>query len=115
MGTDEVKRLKALETENTRLKKLVAEGDLEVEVMKEIAAKMVSAPVREARWTTRTSVGAMAGVRAAPSGALVAWLPVAQGEEGRARADLHARARGSVPALRVRSDPHHSSRARGTR
>lgn len=30
--------LKALEAENTRLKKLLAERDLEVEVMKEIAA-----------------------------------------------------------------------------
>jgi len=39
MATDEVKRLKALESENARLKKLLAERDLEVEVMKEIAAK----------------------------------------------------------------------------
>jgi len=41
-GTMEVadaKRLKGLETENARLKKLVAERDLEIEVMKEIAAK----------------------------------------------------------------------------
>ncbi len=41
-GTLEVadaKRLKQLETENARLKKLLAERDLEVEVMKEIAAK----------------------------------------------------------------------------
>ena len=35
----DVRRLKQLETENTRLKKLVAERDLEIEVMKEIAAK----------------------------------------------------------------------------
>ena len=35
----EVRRLKQLEVENTRLKKLVAERDLEIEVMKEIAAK----------------------------------------------------------------------------
>ena len=32
-------RLKQLEAENARLKKLVAERDLEIEVMKEIAAK----------------------------------------------------------------------------
>jgi transposase-like protein len=41
-GTLEVadaKRLKTLEAENNRLKKLVAERDLEIEVMKEIAAK----------------------------------------------------------------------------
>lgn len=36
---DDVRRLKQLEQENARLKKLVAERDLELEVMKEIAAK----------------------------------------------------------------------------
>lgn len=36
---DEVRRLKQLEVENARLKKLVAERDLEIEVMKEIASK----------------------------------------------------------------------------
>ncbi|MGQ5523357.1 IS3 family transposase [Chitinimonas sp. PSY-7] len=47
MVSDDVKRLKVLEAENTRLKKLVAERDLEIEVMKEIAAKkLVSAQVR---------------------------------------------------------------------
>lgn len=35
----DVKRLRQLEHENARLKKLVAERDLEIEVMKEIAAK----------------------------------------------------------------------------
>ena len=39
MATDDVKGLKALEVENARLKKLVVERDLEIEVMKEIAAK----------------------------------------------------------------------------
>ncbi len=39
MELPEVKRLKQLEQENARLKKLLAERDLEVEVMKEIAAK----------------------------------------------------------------------------
>lgn len=33
MGTNEVKNLKALEQENARLKKLLAERDLEIEVM----------------------------------------------------------------------------------
>jgi putative transposase len=35
----DVKRLRHLEQENAKLKKLVAERDLEIEVMKEIAAK----------------------------------------------------------------------------
>jgi transposase len=36
---DDVRRLKRLEQENARLKKLVAERDLEIEVMKEINEK----------------------------------------------------------------------------
>ena len=39
MDADEVKRLRQMEQENARLKKLLAERDLEIEVMKEIAAK----------------------------------------------------------------------------
>lgn len=39
MSADDVKRLRLLEQENTRLKKILAERDLEIEVMKEIAAK----------------------------------------------------------------------------
>jgi putative transposase len=35
----DVKRLRHLEAENSKLKKLVAERDLEIEVMKEVAAK----------------------------------------------------------------------------
>jgi putative transposase len=39
MEVSDVKELKRLREENARLKKLVAERDLEVEVMKEIQAK----------------------------------------------------------------------------
>jgi putative transposase len=39
MGTDDVRRLKALEQENSRLTKIVAEWDPEIGVMKEIVAK----------------------------------------------------------------------------
>ena len=35
----DVRRLRQLEAENARLKKLVAERDLEIEVMKDVAAK----------------------------------------------------------------------------
>ena len=35
----DVKRLRQIEGENARLKKLLAERDLEIEVMKEVAAK----------------------------------------------------------------------------
>lgn len=39
MDVSEAKRLKELEVENARLKKLLAERDLEVEIMKEINSK----------------------------------------------------------------------------
>jgi len=39
MNADDVKNLKTLEQENARLKKLLAERDLEIEVMKEITRK----------------------------------------------------------------------------
>jgi putative transposase len=39
MDVPDTKQLKAPETENARLKRLVAERDLEIEVMKEISAK----------------------------------------------------------------------------
>jgi putative transposase len=39
MDVTETKRLKALEAENQRLKKLLAARDLDIEVLKEVAAK----------------------------------------------------------------------------
>ena len=39
MGADDVKELKNLTQENARLKKLLAERDLEIEILKEITAK----------------------------------------------------------------------------
>jgi putative transposase len=39
LAPSDVKRLRQLEQENVRLKKIVAERDLEIEVMKEINAK----------------------------------------------------------------------------
>lgn len=39
MSVEDVRHLKELELENARLKKLLAERDLAIEVMKEIAAK----------------------------------------------------------------------------
>ncbi len=39
IDASDVRRLKQLEVENARLKKLVAERDLEIEVMKEVASK----------------------------------------------------------------------------
>ena len=39
LRTEDVRRRRQLEAENARLKKLVAERDLEIEVMREVAAK----------------------------------------------------------------------------
>jgi putative transposase len=39
LTVDEAKRLRQLEAENARLKKLLAESQLTIEVMKEVAAK----------------------------------------------------------------------------
>ena len=39
LSASDVRRLRQLEGENARLKKLVAERDLEIEVMKEVAAR----------------------------------------------------------------------------
>ena len=41
----DVKRLRQLEQENAKLKKLVAERDLEIDVMKEVAAKCMVRPL----------------------------------------------------------------------
>jgi transposase-like protein len=39
MDVDDAKRLKSLETENTKLKKMLADRMLEIEVLKEVNAK----------------------------------------------------------------------------
>ncbi|MBO9680460.1 MAG: transposase [Acidovorax sp.] len=46
MEAANVKRLKALELENSRLKKLLAERDLDIEILKEVNAKKVSPRTR---------------------------------------------------------------------
>lgn len=49
MSADEIKRLRQLEAENARLKKMLAERDLGIDVMKEVAAKKWRAPARVER------------------------------------------------------------------
>jgi putative transposase len=48
MDTSDVQRLKELTSENARLKRLLAERDLEVDALKELLAKMVSTELRRA-------------------------------------------------------------------
>jgi putative transposase len=75
----DVKRLRQLEAENARLKKLVADRDLEIEVMKEVAAKngerARSAPASRLR-SGAGFVGAKS-VRAALGGAIELAVRVA--------------------------------------
>jgi putative transposase len=49
MSTQEARRLKELERENARLKKLLAERDLEIDAMKELASKNSWGPLPGAR------------------------------------------------------------------
>lgn len=57
LEASDVKRLKQLEQENARLKKMLAERDLELDVMKEINAKNVwSAPALQAGVLRRDSL-----------------------------------------------------------
>jgi putative transposase len=61
----DVRRQKPLEAENARLKKLVAERDLEIEVMKDAAAKIVSVPAARGRLRIAGSVVSRRGGSAA--------------------------------------------------
>ncbi|MCY4747511.1 IS3 family transposase [Pelomonas sp. UHG3] len=72
----DVKRLKALELENSRLKKLLAERDLDIEVLKEINAKKLVSPLarraqvafaRERGLSLRRACGLIGMSRATPS------------------------------------------------
>ncbi|HGM4967856.1 TPA: IS3 family transposase [Pseudomonas putida] len=57
-GVDEVRRLKEIETENARLRKLLVERDLEIEAMKEVnPPKVVSVQVRQEQARLVCSLG----------------------------------------------------------
>ena len=53
MGVPDVRRLRELEKENTRLKRIVAERDLEIDAMKEVLKGNFQKPVNVAarRWS----------------------------------------------------------------
>ena len=78
----DVKRLRQLEQENAKLKKLVAERDLEIDVMKEVAAKngkrVRSAEAGRVRATTRDL--ASSRVCAAQGGTIDRRVRVGPGE-----------------------------------
>jgi putative transposase len=85
LDTDEVKRLRALEAENARLKKMLVYRDLEIEVMKEINAKSGertgpagTSPLRSTAWTKPAT-----GVCADESSAFRAALRTTHARQGR--------------------------------
>ena len=64
MGSSDVKRLRQPEQENSRLRKLVADRDLEIEVMKDIAVKKcLTYPPAANRWPTPGCVVCQCGQR----------------------------------------------------
>jgi putative transposase len=104
----DVKRLRHLEQENAKLKKLVAERDLDIEILKEVAAKKngerARAPTADRLRMSTRSIAATS-VRAAEGGPIDSAIRVAAGEEGRADGGDHAGARRAVSALRVSAHP----------
>jgi putative transposase len=110
-GTMEVadaRKLKALEAENNRLKKIVAERDLEIEVMKEIAAKngerASASRASGLRAQSRPLVSTF--VRAFAGRTLVASIRVEKGQKGRGGSRADARSRQAVPAVWLSVHPH---------
>jgi putative transposase len=107
LDTTDVRRLGTLETENARLKKVVAERDLEIEVMKEVAAKNGertrspgAGPVRSRTWPL-----AAQGVCAAVDGTIHVGVLLQGRAQGCACAGCLAGALGALSAIRLPKDP----------
>ena len=99
LQANDVKRLRQLEAENARLKKLVAERDLEIEVMKKVAAKkMVSVPARRQQVPYGPGAWALgaAGLHAVFGSAINVEVSQPQGDEGCARGGADDRTVGAV-------------------
>ena len=102
----DVKRLRQLEQENGRLKKMVADRDLEIDVLKEITRKngrRTRAPAAGRVCTCTRSVGSPR-VRLALRRTVHAGLPVAAGRPGCPGAGRDASSGGAVSAVRLSPD-----------
>ena len=99
----DVKRLKQLAQENARLKKLVAERDLEIEIMKEIAAKNGERPGAAGAGVVCCGPWCLATTCLLPAvgGALYAGLREPAGRQGRAGEGGNAPVGGGLPAVRL--------------
>ena len=111
---DDVRRLKQLEHENARLKKLVAERDLEIEVMKEINAK--NGERAGSPWPGGLRDGprpvATAGLHAGPSRTVCPALSIAECGQERGGDRTDDGAFSAVSALRLPARAHLSGSRR---
>lgn len=104
----DVKRLKALEIESSRLKKLLAERDLDIEVLKEINAKKSgepAGPTRTGRPRLRAGPVTAQSLWAHWAGSIRSALRAAPAGQGRSGHRGHENAVSAVPALRLPSYP----------
>jgi putative transposase len=103
----DVKKLRQLEQENAKIKKLLAERDLEIDVMKEVASKNGerARTTRASRVCTGTPELAASHVRATWHCSVDDRVRVATGQAGYSCARSDARARRPVPTVRVPSHP----------
>ena len=102
----DVKRLRQLEHENGRLKKMVADRDLELDVLKEITRKngrRTRAPAA-GRVCPRTRSVRLPRVRLALRRAVVPRVSIAPGHSRRPGGGRHASAGGTVPEVRLSAD-----------
>lgn len=101
MEAADVKRLKALELENSRLKKLLAERDLDIEILKEINAKNgeFAGSARTACLRACTGLESVSLLRAACYLACHAQLPASLANQGCTGDCGDEGALGPVPAL----------------
>lgn len=107
MGADDAKRLKTLEVENAKLKKMFAERMLDIEVLKDITSRNAErARSSEAVRSRARALEAVAStsVRASASCAVHGPIRLEEGAEGCSGAFSHARTRGAVPAIWISTD-----------
>lgn len=101
MGVDDAKRLKNLEQENAKLKKMLVDRLLDIEVLKDINSKNGERARSSASGGPRAEAleaASPTSVRAPFRRTFECALRVKTRGRGRARRETYARTRGAVPA-----------------
>jgi putative transposase len=108
MASSDVKRLKDLEQENARLRKLLVQRDLEIDVMKEIAGKNGerAGPQAAGRLRHRAWGLAAQSLHADPGVAIDAGLRAPHSRKGCRARPAHEGAERSVPEVWLPSDSY---------